>query len=99
MRLPLTIETNFSLKIPGRVDQTKVHESRQRADFCPDLVGTSPRSAFQLDPLRRLRRYQELPRRSAEVLARLPATGIDCFHVRESDNAQIRLALLFLPDF
>jgi len=38
--LPLTIETNFSLKIPGRVDQTKVHGRRQRADFCPDLVGT-----------------------------------------------------------
>ena len=35
--MPLTIETNFSLKIPGRVDQTKVLESRQRADFCPDL--------------------------------------------------------------
>jgi hypothetical protein len=39
MRLPLTIETNFSLKIPARVDQRKVHESWQWADFCPDLVG------------------------------------------------------------
>ena len=43
--------------------------------------------------------YQELARRSADILARLPATRIHCFHVRESNNAQSCLAFLFLPDF